>query len=189
MNWLLKLAALIDAINRRIGQLMFILVLVMILVGVYNASVRYLGGFFGANLSSNAYLEFQWYMFGAIFLLGAAYTLQKDGHVRVDVLQSRLSPKAKAWVDLVGIVVFMIPFCAMVFWLSLPWVMNSWHLLETSSDPGGLPRYPIKTVVPVAFVLLLLQGVSQLIKAVAVIRGIRPAIYEENTAPEKEHTL
>lgn len=189
MRQLLKFASLIDAFNRRIGQLMFVLLLIMILIGVYNATVRYLGGFFDANLSSNAYLELQWYLFGAIFMLGAAYTLQRDGHVRVDVLQSRLSPKAKAWIDLVGIVVFMIPFCVMVFWLSLPWVMNSWHLLETSPNPGGLPRYPIKTVVPVAFVLLLLQGVSQLIKAVAVIRGIRPAIYEESVEDSKEHSL
>lgn len=189
MNLLLKIAGLIDTFNRRVGQLMFLLVLVMILVGVYNASVRYLGGFFGANLSSNAYLELQWYMFGAIFMLGAAYTLQKDGHVRVDILQSRLSPKAKAWVDLIGIIVFMLPFCSLVFWLSLPWVINSWHLLETSSNPGGLPRYPIKTVVPAAFLLLLLQGLSQLIKAVAVIRGLRPALYEEQIEEDKEHTL
>ncbi len=189
MNLLLKIATLIDAFNRRIGQLMFALVLIMILVGVYNATVRYLGGFLGSNLSSNAYLELQWYMFGTIFMLGAAYTLQKDGHVRVDVLHSRLSPKAKAWVDLIGILVFMIPFCALVFWLSLPWVLNSWHLLEMSSDPGGLPRYPIKTVVPLAFILLLLQGLSQLIKAVAVIRGIRPSIYAEAVEDEKEHAL
>ncbi|MEJ2360688.1 MAG: TRAP transporter small permease subunit [Gammaproteobacteria bacterium] len=189
MHRLLKIAQFIDAINRRIGQLMFVLVLIMILIGVYNASVRYLGGFFGANLSSNAYLELQWYLFGAIFMLGAAYTLQKDGHVRVDVLQSRLTPKAKAWIDLVGIVIFMLPFCAMVFWLSLPWVINSWHLLETSSNPGGLPRYPIKTVVPLAFLLLFLQGISQLIKAVAVVRGIRPAIYEESVEDDKEHSL
>lgn len=189
MTRLLKIASWIDGLNRRIGQLMFALVLIMILIGVYNASVRYLGSFFDANLSSNAYLELQWYLFGAIFMLGAAYTLQRDGHVRVDVLQSRLSPKAKAWIDLVGIMFFMLPFCIMVFWLSLPWVMNSWHLLETSPNPGGLPRYPIKTVVPVAFVLLFLQGISQLIKAVAVIRGLRPAIYEESVEDDKEHSL
>ena len=189
MNLLLKIASLIDAFNRRVGQLMFLLVLIMILVGVYNATVRYLGGFLGSNLSSNAYLELQWYMFGAIFMLGAAYTLQKDGHVRVDVLQSRLTPRAKAWIDLVGILVFMIPFCIMVFWLSLPWVINSWHLLEISSDPGGLPRYPIKTVVPVAFFLLLLQGVSQFIKALAVIRGIRPAIYMDSVEQDKDRAL
>lgn len=189
MNLLLKIADFIDAFNRRVGQLMFLLVLIMILIGVYNATVRYLGGFIGTNLSSNAYLELQWYLFGTVFMLGAAYTLQKDGHVRVDVLQSRLTPRAKAWIDLVGILFFMIPFCAMVFWLSLPWVITSWHLHETSSDPGGLIRYPIKTVVPVAFVLLLLQGVSQLFKAIAVIRGIRPAIYEETIEEEKEHTL
>jgi len=189
MTLLLKIANWIDAVNRRIGQLMFLLLLAMILIGIYNATVRYLGGFIGANLSSNAYLELQWYFFSAIFMLGAAYTLQRNGHVRVDVFQSRLSEKAKAWIDLIGIVVFMIPFCAIVFWLSLPWVLNSWHLLEVSSDPGGLPRYPIKTVIPLAFVLLLLQGISQIIKAVAVIRGIRPSLYEAELKDEKEHTL
>jgi TRAP-type mannitol/chloroaromatic compound transport system permease small subunit len=189
MNLLLRIAARIDAFNRHIGQLMFVCVLIMILVGVYNATVRYLGGFIGSNLSSNAYLELQWYLFGAVFLLGAAYTLQKDGHVRVDVLQSRLSPRTKAWIDLIGILVFMIPFCALVFWFSLPWVLNSWHLLEVSSDPCGLPRYPIKTVVPIAFLLLLLQGLSQLIKAIAVIRGLRPAIYLEQAEADKGRAL
>ena len=98
--------------------------------------------FLAASLAPTSALtptSLQWYLFGAIFTLGAAYTLRKNGHVRVDVLQSRLSPKAKAWIDLIGIVIFMIPFCAMVFWLSLPWVINSWHLLEMSSDPGACP--------------------------------------------------
>lgn len=186
---LLKIARYIDALNRRIGQLMFIFVLAMILIGVYNATVRYLGGFIGANLSSNAYLELQWYLFGAVFMLGAAYTLQQDGHVRVDILQSRLSPRGKAWIDLIGIIVFMLPFCAMVFWLSLPWVASSWHVLETSPNPGGLVRYPIKTVVPITFILLFLQGLSQLIKAIAVLRGYLPSIYPNKIESDKEHSL
>ena len=189
MTLLLKLANLIDALNKRIGQLMFLLVLLMILIGVYNATVRYLGGYFSSNLSSNAYLELQWYLFGAIFMLGAAYALGKNAHVRVDVLYSRLSLKGRAWVDLVGTVVFLMPFCALVFWISLPWVMSSWHIHEISSNPGGLPRYPIKTVVPAAFVLLLLQGLSQIIKAVAVIRGLRPGLFDEDHAADKERAL
>jgi len=189
MNLLLKLAALIDAMNRRIGQLTQFLVLLMILIGVYNATVRYLGGFIGVNLSSNAYLDLQWYLFGAVFMLGAAYTMQKDGHVRVDIFQSRLSPKGQAWIDLIGIVVFLIPFCIMVFWISLPWVENSWRLHEMSSDPGGLARYPIKTVIPIAFVCLTLQGLSQIIKALAVIFGLRSSLLEALPDGEQDHTL
>jgi TRAP-type mannitol/chloroaromatic compound transport system permease small subunit len=188
MNLLLKIAALIDILNRRLGQLVQWLVLLMILLGVYNATVRYIGGFLGANLSSNAYLELQWYLFGAIFLLGAAYTLQMDGHVRVDVLQSRLSPRGRAWIDLIGISLFLMPFCALLFWISLPWVASSWHLHELSSDPGGLPRYPIKTVVPVSFLFLMLQGLSQLIKAVAVIRGLPPDRRQGSAATDPGHT-
>lgn len=189
MQLLLKLSALIDAFNRRIGQLTMFMVLVMILIGVYNATVRYLGGLIGTNLSSNAYLDLQWYLFGAVFMLGAAYTMQRDGHVRVDILLSRLSPKGKAWIEVIGILAFLIPFCIVVFWVSLPWVENSWRLHEMSSDPGGLARYPIKTVIPVAMVLLLLQALSQLIKALAVIRGMRPAIFDTPAEDEKDSAL
>ncbi len=173
MRVLLKLAEGIDWLNTKVGQLMYWLSLLMILVGVYNATVRYLGSFIGQNLSSNAYLELQWYLFGAIFMLAAAYALRQDAHVRVDIFYSRLSPKGKAWLDLFGSILFLLPFCAITIWLSLNWVEFSWKIHEMSSDPSGLPRYPIKTVVPVAFVLLFLQGISQLIKCVAVIRGDR----------------
>lgn len=189
MNRLLKFANWIDAVSRRIGQLMYVLVLIMILIGVYNASVRYLGGYFSSNLSSNAYLELQWYLFGTVFMLGAAYALQKNAHVRVDILYTRLSPKGQAWIDLVGTLVFLLPFCALVFWISLPWVASSWRVHEVSPNPGGLARYPIKTIVPAAFVLLLLQGIAQVIKAVAVIRGFRPELFEADGAAEQEPIL
>ncbi|MEJ2059387.1 MAG: TRAP transporter small permease subunit [Gammaproteobacteria bacterium] len=185
MSALLKVSRAIDVFNGWIGRLIFWLVLLMILVGVYNATVRYLGGFIGHNLSSNAYLELQWYFFGAIFMLGASYALQKNAHVRVDIIYARFSPKGRAWIDLIGTLVFLLPFSILVFWLSLHWVEFSWRIHETSSNPGGLPRYPIKTVVPVAFVLLILQGVSQIIKAVAVIRGLIPDMFpEENDTKE-----
>ncbi|APZ43882.1 TRAP transporter small permease subunit [Acidihalobacter ferrooxydans] len=174
----LKLASGIDALNERVGQLMYWLAMLMILIGVYNATVRYLGQFIGHNLSSNAYLEAQWYLFGTMFMLGAAYTLKHNAHVRVDIFYNRLSARGQAWVELLGTVFFLLPFSAMVFYLSLPWVEFSWKLHEISSNPGGLPRYPIKTVVPIAFVLLFLQGVSQLIKAIAVIAGQRERVFE-----------
>lgn len=171
MQFLLKLARGIDWLNEKIGHGVYWLGLLMILIGVYNATARYLGAFIGENLSSNAYLEAQWYLFGAIFLLGASYTLRHNDHVRVDVLYGKLSERGKAWVDLLGSLIFLIPFCVIVLWLSLDWVAFSWRILETSSNPGGLPRYPIKTVIPIAFALLTLQGISQAIKAAGVITG------------------
>lgn len=178
MGALLKLAAMIDGLNERVGRLMYWLAMAMILIGVYNATVRYLGSFIGRNLSSNAYLEAQWYLFGAMFMLGAAYTLKHNAHVRVDIMYGRLSAKGQAWIELLGTVLFLLPFSAMVLYLSLPWVEFSWKLHEVSPNPGGLARYPIKTVIPIAFVLLILQGISQLIKSIAVLRNQRASVYE-----------
>ena len=171
----MKLKRWIDRLNRAVGRGASWLVLLMVLVGAGNAVARYLGRFIGMNLSSNAYLEAQWYLFSLVFLLGAAYTLQRDDHVRVDVLYSRLSGRARAWIDAVGTVVFLIPFCIFCLWVSWPSIRNSWHVLEGSPDPGGLPRYPIKTVILVAFVLLILQGVSILIDRIRTLRGGDPA--------------
>ncbi|WP_097460427.1 TRAP transporter small permease subunit [Mangrovitalea sediminis] len=184
MPHLLKLAGGIDWLNQKLGQLMQWLALLMVLIGVYNASARYLGNLIGRNLSSNAYLELQWYLFGAIFMLGASYTLRHDAHVRVDILYSRLSTKGKAWIDLLGTLLFLLPFCILVLWLSWDWVAFSWKIHEMSSDPSGLARYPIKTVVPVAFAMLILQGISQLIKAVGVITG-----HLESMTPDKTDSM
>lgn len=178
MHAWLKLAQIIDRLNERVGHILYWLSLFMVLVGVYNATVRYLGAFIGRNLSSNTYLEAQWYLFGAMFLLGAAYGLRHNVHVRVDVLHSRWSERTRAWIDLLGTALFLLPFCAIVLWLSLDWVAMSWQVKETSPNPGGLLRYPIKVVIPAAFVLLVLQGVSQIIKAVAVLRGRRELLHE-----------
>lgn len=178
---LTRISRAIDSLNELVGRVMYWAALLMVLIGVYNAVVRYLGAFIGRNLSSNAYLEAQWYLFAALFLLGAGYGLRHNVHVRVDVFSSRLGPRGQAWLDLLGTLLFLIPFCALVLWLSWDWVGFSWQIREASGDPGGLPRYPIKTVVPVAFALLLLQGVSQLIKAVAVLRGERAELHEAAT--------
>ena len=181
MSALLRLSKAIDQTNVLIGQVLYWFSLLMVLIGVYNATVRYFGFFIGRNLSSNAYLEAQWYLFGLLFLLGAAYGLRHNVHVRVDILHTRWSEKTRAWIELLGTLFFLLPFCVLILWLSLDWVSMSWQVRETSPNPGGLLRYPIKIVIPAAFLLLFLQGLSQLIKAIAVISGQRKLLHDDNT--------
>ena len=154
----------IDRFNSAIGRAASWLVLVMLAVGSWNVVGRHLGVLIGHNLSSNALIESQLYLFDLIFLLGAAWTLQRNGHVRVDVLQARWTPRQRALADLLGTVFFLIPFCLLMIGVSWGTVASSWHILEQSPDPGGLPRYPIKTMVPLSFALLALQGISEAIK-------------------------
>ena len=130
---------------------------VMTILGALNAVLRYSSKFTGQVWSSNAFLEGQWYLFSAVFLLGAGYTLHKDKHVRVDVLYSRLSNTGQKRINLIGIVIFAIPFCVLGVWSSIDFVSNSWAIWEQSPDAGGLPRYPVKTLIPLGFILLLLQ--------------------------------
>lgn len=157
--------------NERLGRAVVWLSLAMVLVGSFNAIARYVGPRLGLHVSSNAYLELQWYLFSLVFLLAGAYTLKHDRHVRVDVFYTRVSARAQAWIDLVGTIVFFLPFCAVGLWVSWPAVRASWAVLEGSPDPGGLPRYPIKTVILAAFVLLIAQGVAEGIRRVAFLRG------------------
>jgi TRAP-type mannitol/chloroaromatic compound transport system permease small subunit len=178
---LLKLSAWIDRGNEYLGRFVYWFSLVMIAVGTWNVIGRYVGRAVGQNLSSNAFIETQWYIFDVIFLLGAAYALKHNEHVRVDVVQSRLNTKQKALIDCLGTLIFLIPFCVMIIFYSWGWVLNSWSILEVSPDPGGLPRYPIKTLVIISFLLLLFQGFSEAIKNFAIFRGIlEPAIEEKN---------
>ncbi len=149
MRGLLRVAGAIDRGTSAIGRLCSWLALLMVLVGAYNAVVRYLGRWVGSGLSSNAYIEAQWYMFSLLFLLGAAWTLRDESHVRVDVLYGRLSPKKKAWIDLLGVLLFLLPFCAFAIASSWPALEASWAVREGSPDPGGLARYPLKTLLPV----------------------------------------
>lgn len=165
----MKVAERIDALNDRVGRLAAWLVLVIVLLGAWNAVARYVTRFTALNLSSNFYLELQWYLFSAMFLLGGAYTLKRDEHVRVDVWHAGLHPRAQARVDIAGTLVFLIPFCVFILWSCWPSVRNSWSIREMSPDPGGLPRYPVKTLIPVAFALLLLQAIAQLIKRFAAL--------------------
>ena len=168
---LLAISRLIDALNEKVGQLVSWLTLFMVLIGVYNAVTRKISQYVGVNLSSNTYIELQWYMFSLVFLWGGAYTLLHDEHVRVDVIYSRLSERARAWIDLLGIIFFLIPFSLLMLYVAWPIVVESWKIHEMSPDPGGLPRYPIKAALIVAFALLLLQAVSEAIKKLAVILG------------------
>ena len=175
-----RLAERIDGWTDRVGRLTAWLTLIMVLIGSYNTVARYADGYRGRHgvqgtdffrFSSNAFLELQWYLFSLVFLLGAAYALRHNAHVRVDLLYGRLNERGKAWIDLIGCLLLLLPFTLFSLWVSWPSVRNSWHVWETSPDPGGLVRYPIKTLVLVAFVLLLLQGLSEILKCLVILFG------------------
>ena len=141
----------------------------MVIVGTWNVVGRYLGRITGTELSSNSFIEAQWYIFDLVFFLGSSYVLQHDEHVRVDVFYSQCSPKRKALINLLGTVLFLIPFCILVIMFSSGTIIDSWIDQEVSPDPGGLPRYPIKTLIPIAFILLIFQGISEAIKNMAIL--------------------
>ena len=171
MEKLLKISRIIDAFNEMIGKITSWLVLVMVVIGGWNVIGRYLGRLIGSNLSSNAYIEAQWYIFDLIFFFGAAYGLKHNEHVRVDVFYSKWNPRRKALIEILGTIFFLIPFCILVIFYSWETIFNSWSILENSPDPDGLPRYPIKTTIIISLALLILQGVSQIIKNVAILKG------------------
>ena len=150
------------------------LVLVMIVLGAFNALARYATRYTGVAMSSNAALDVQWYLFAVVFLLGAAYGLRHGVHVRVDVVHEKLSARTRAWIELVGTLVLAIPFCVMMLVTAWPAVRNSWAIREGSPDPGGLARYPIKVVLILGFALLLLQAFMHAARQVAVLRGRAP---------------
>ena len=161
---------LIDAINGTLGRLVSWLCVLMVFLGAFNAVARYVSRAAGVSLSSTALTEAQWYLFSAMVLLGAAWTLQQDRHVRVDVLYGRLSARQKAAVDVVGGLLFLLPFCAFGVWAAWDYVGHSIAQREVSPDPGGLPRYPVKALIPAAFVLLGLQGIAELSRRVEALR-------------------
>lgn len=166
MNTLLAISNAIDAINERVGRAVLWLVLIATLISAGNAVSRY-----ALSLSSNAWLEIQWYLFAALFLLAAGYTLKHNGHVRIDVLYGRCSPRLQAWIDLLGGVLFLLPFCSLMAWLSWAGFTESFVRAELSADAGGLLRWPVRLVIPLGFALLAAQGVSEIIKRIAFLRG------------------
>ena len=182
MSVLLQFAKGIDWVNERFGRLVCWLTLAMVLVASYNTIARYCGRYVGRNLTSNALLETQWYLFSAVFLLGAAYALIHNVHVRVDVMYAHLGARVRAWINLIGGGLLLLPFSIFAIWASWRPVMSSWQIQEMSPDPGGLPRYPIKMLIPVAFVLLILQGIAEMIKIVVFLRqgGEEPGSKEDN---------
>jgi TRAP-type mannitol/chloroaromatic compound transport system permease small subunit len=154
--WVRAIEAASDAAGRSAAWL----VLAMVLLGAYNAVARHAGRSLGVPLGSNAWIELQWYLFALVVVFCAAWTLRHDAHVRVDVWYGRLSPAGRARVDLAGTVLFLLPFTAFVLWVSWPSVRASWAVHEGSPDPGGLPRYPLKSAIVAGFALLLLQGLA-----------------------------
>ena len=169
MPILMRFAALIDALNERVGKTVYWLVLVAVLVSAGNAIVRKL-----FNMSSNAFLELQWYLFSAIFLFCAGYTLLRNEHVRIDVIAGRLSPRAQAWIDVFGTLFFLLPMALLLMWLSWPIFIRTYTHGEISTNAGGLLIWPARLMVPIGFALLSLQGVSELIKRVAFLTGAGP---------------
>lgn len=166
MNLLLRLSRAIDAVNASLGWIADWLVLLSCLISAANAFSRYAFG-----ISSNAWLEIQWYMFGALVLLGASYTLKRNEHVRVDIVYSNVSTRRQIRIDIFGFILFMLPATAIMTYLSWPIFYNSWMLGEVSSNAGGLIRWPVKILLPVGFALLTLQGISELIKRSAMLTG------------------
>lgn len=144
------------------------MVFLMVVLGVWNVIGRYLGKIIGQNLSSNGLIELQWYLFDIVFFMGAAYALKNNSHVRVDVFYKDFSPKLKALINILGVVLFLFPFCGVIIYFSWQYVLSSWQTGEVSADEGGLPRYPIKTLIIVGPALLILQGFSELIKNIAI---------------------
>lgn len=165
-RYLLGVARAIDAVNERIGRITLWLVGLVTIISAGNALARY-----GLGRSSNAWLEIQWYLFAAIFLLAAGYALKHNAHVRVDLIYGRLSERARAWIDLLGALLFLLPFSLLLTWLSWSGFVEALRLNETSPDAGGLLRWPVRLLLPLGFALLALQGVSEIAKRVAFLRG------------------
>ena len=181
MKPLLALSRAIDAVNERLGRLVYWCVLIMVLVSAANAISRY-----ALSIASNAWLELQWYLFSAVFLLCSGYTLLHNEHIRIDVVAAGLSRRKQIWIDIFGTAFFLLPIAVYMMWSSWPVFMNAWTSGEISGSAGGLVRWPARLLVPVGFFLLTLQGISELIKRFAYLRGLIPDPVEKHEEPALE---
>ncbi len=167
MKLLLAFARFVDRINEGIGRVAAWLVLLAVIVSTLNALARY-----ALNIGSNAFLELQWYLYSAVFLLGAAWTLRRNEHIRIDVVIGRFSPRAQAWVDILGGLLFLLPLCILIRWAGIPYALDAIRSGVVSSSAGGLILWPARLLIPVSFALLLAQGVSEIIKRIAFLLGM-----------------
>ncbi len=175
MNSLLSLSKIIDALNERIGLTISWALLLAVLICSGNALARYF-----LNASSNAWLEIQWYLFGAIFLLASSYTLKRNEHVRIDVITGHLSRRLQAWIDVFGFLLFMLPVTGLILYFAVPYAWESIRNQEVSSNAGGLIVWPAKALIPLGFLLLVLQAISELIKRIGFLAGkIDASVYEK----------
>ena len=184
MKLLLRLSRAIDALNEHVGRLTYWLILAAVLISAGNAVVRY-----SLNMSSNAWLEIQWYLFSFVFLFCAGYTLLHNQHVRIDVISGQLSGRARAWIDVFGTVFFLMPMAIAIMWLSWPVFLDAYRSGEVSTNAGGLTVWPGRLMLPIGFFLLILQGVSELIKRIAFLRGVIPDPTEKDEGPTDEELL
>ncbi|ANK87263.1 MULTISPECIES: TRAP transporter small permease subunit [unclassified Rhizobium] len=166
MSRLLAASRLIDSVSRIMGELSEYMILFCCLISAGNAIVRYT-----FNYSSNGWLEIQWYLFAFVVMLGASHALRNNEHVRVDLIYGAVSEKAKIWIDIVGLILFLIPVCVFLTWLCWPFFALSYRQGEISGNAGGLIRWPVKLILVAGFALLSLQGVSELIKRIAALTG------------------
>ena len=181
MKGLLAFSRAVDGLNERIGHLVYWMVLAMVLVSAGNATSRY-----ALSIASNAWLELQWYLFAAVFLLCSGYTLLHNEHIRIDVVSSRFSRRTQMWIDVFGLVFFLLPMSSFILWLSWPAFVNAWTSGEISGNAGGLIRWPARALVPAGFFLLTIQGLSELVKRAAYLKGLIADPVEEHEEPALE---
>lgn len=169
MGALLRLSSLIDGLNERVGRVFYWLILAAVLVSSANATVRYI-----FSTSSNAWLELQWYLFSAVFILCAGYTLKQNQHIRIDIVFGRYPKRVQIWIDILGSLLCLLPMTLVIMVLSWPIFVDSFQRQEMSLNAGGLLKWPFKLIVPIGFLLLALQGLSEAIKRIGFLMGLAP---------------
>ena len=184
MKGLLALSRAIDWLNERIGRLTYWLFLAAVLISSGNAVVRY-----SLNMSSNAWLEIQWYLFSAVFLFCAGYTLLHNQHVRIDIVSGRFSKKVQTWIDILGTLLFLLPMAITIMWLGWAVFVDAYQRNEVSTNAGGLIIWPARLMLPIGFFLLMLQGLSELIKRIAFLLGMIPDPSDKDEGPSAEEQL